>query len=162
MNEVKKPKKPLMYYYTVVLLLVFLFNSLAMPKLLERQVKEVDYGTFMTMTENCEIGQVEIQDNQIVFTNKLEEPTVYKTGRMEDPNLAERLHASGAEFSPEIIEEMSPLLSFFVSWILPMLIFVAIGQYFSKKMMNKAGGPTSRTPLGMAAPISRSLSGLWR
>ena len=143
MNEVKKPKKPLMYYYTVVLLLVFLFNSLAMPKLLERQVKEVDYGTFMTMTENCEIGQVEIQDNQIVFTDKLEEPTVYKTGRMEDPNLAERLHASGAEFSPEIIEEMSPLLSFFVSWILPMLIFVAIGQYFSKKMMNKAGGPNS-------------------
>ena len=143
MNEVKKPKKPLMYYYTVVLLLVFLFNSLAMPKLLERQVKEVDYGTFMTMTENCEIGQVEIQDNQIVFTDKLEEPTVYKTGRMEDPNLAERLHASGAEFKPEIIEEMSPLLSFFVSWILPMLIFVAIGQYFSKKMMNKAGGPNS-------------------
>ena len=143
MNEVKKPKKPLMYYYTVVLLVVFLFNSLAMPKLLERQVKEVDYGTFMTMTENCEIGQVEIQDNQIVFTDKLEEPTVYKTGRMDDPNLAERLHASGAEFSPEIIEEMSPLLSFFVSWILPMLIFVAIGQYFSKKMMNKAGGPNS-------------------
>ena len=143
MNEVKKPKKPLMYYYTVVLLLVFLFNSLAMPKLLERQVKEVDYGTFMTMTENCEIGQVEIQDNQIVFTDKQEEPTVYKTGRMDDPNLAERLHASGAEFSPEIIEEMSPLLSFFMSWILPMLIFVAIGQYFSKKMMNKAGGPNS-------------------
>jgi len=140
MNEIKKPKKPLMYYYLVTLLLVFLFNSITMPWLMERQIHEVDYGTFMTMTENCEIGQVEIQDNQIIFTDRQEEPTVYKTGRMEDPNLAERLHASGADFKPEIIEEMSPLLSFFVSWILPMLIFVGIGQYMSKKMMDKAGG----------------------
>ena len=140
MNEVKKPQKPLLYYYGIVLLIVLLFNSIAMPWLLERQVKEVDYGTFMTMTEDQEIGRVEIQDNQILFTDKREEPTVYKTGRMEDPNLAERLHASGAEFTPEIIEEMSPLLSIFVSWILPMLIFVGIGQFLSKKMMDKAGG----------------------
>ena len=140
MNEVKKPQKPLLYYYGIVLLIVLLFNSIAMPRLLERQVKEVDYGTFMTMTEDQEIGRVEIQDNQILFTDKQEEPTVYKTGRMEDPNLAERLHASGAEFTPEIIEEMSPLLSIFVSWVLPVLIFVGIGQFMSKKMMDKAGG----------------------
>ena len=140
MNEVKKPQKPLLYYYGIVLLIVLLFNSIAMPWLLERQVKEVDYGTFMTMTEDQEIGRVEIQDNQILFTDKREEPTVYKTGRMEDPNLAERLHASGAEFTPEIIEEMSPLLSIFVSWVLPVLIFVGIGQFLSKKMMDKAGG----------------------
>ena len=140
MNEVKKPQKPLLYYYGIVLLIVLLFNSIAMPWLLERQVKEVDYGTFMTMTEDQEIGRVEIQDNQILFTDKQEEPTVYKTGRMEDPNLAERLHASGAEFTLEIIEEMSPLLSIFVSWVLPVLIFVGIGQFLSKKMMDKAGG----------------------
>ena len=140
MNEVKKPQKPLLYYYGIVLLIVLLFNSIAMPWLLERQVKEVDYGTFITMTEDQEIGRVEIQDNQILFTDKQEEPTVYKTGRMEDPNLAERLHASGAEFTPEIIEEMSPLLSIFVSWVLPVLIFVGIGQFMSKKMMDKAGG----------------------
>ena len=140
MNEVKKPQKPLLYYYGIVLLIVLLFNSIAMPWLLERQVKEVDYGTFMTMTEDQEIGRVEIQDNQILFTDKQEEPTVYKTGRMEDPNLAERLHASGAEFTPEIIEEMSPLLNIFVSWVLPVLIFVGIGQFMSKKMMDKAGG----------------------
>jgi len=140
MNEVKKPQKPLLYYYGIVLLIVLLFNSIAMPWLLERQVKEVDYGTFMTMTEDQEISRVEIQDNQILFTDKQEEPTVYKTGRMEDPNLAERLHASGAEFTPEIIEEMSPLLSIFVSWVLPVLIFVGIGQFMSKKMMDKAGG----------------------
>jgi len=140
MNEVKRPQKPLYLFYGIVLLLIVLFNTLAMPMLAEARVKEVDYGTFMTMTENKEIGKVEIQDNQIVFTDKQEEPAVYKTGRMEDPNLAERLHASGAEFTPEIIEEMSPLLSIFVSWILPMLIFVGIGQFMSKKMMDKAGG----------------------
>ena len=142
MNEVKNPKKPLLYYYGIVLLIVFLFNSLALPMIVGAQVKEVDYGTFMTMTENQEIGKVEIQDNQIIFTDKQEDAsTVYKTGRMEDPNLAERLHASGAEFTPEIIEEMSPLLSIFLSWVLPILIFIGIGQFMSKKMMDKAGGP---------------------
>ena len=140
MNEVKRPQKPLYLFYGIVLLLIVLFNTLAMPMLAEARVKEVDYGTFMTMTEDQEIGRVEIQDNQILFTDKQEEPTVYKTGRMEDPNLAERLHASGAEFTPEIIEEMSPLLSIFVSWVLPVLIFVGIGQFMSKKMMDKAGG----------------------
>ena len=141
MNEIKKPKKPLMYYYVITLLLVFLFNSITMPWLLERRIHEVDYGTFMTMTENNEIGHVEVQDNQIIFTDKNEDkPTIYKTGRMDDPGLAERLHASDAKFDQEIVEEMSPLLSIFLTWVLPMTIFVGIGQFMSKKMMDKAGG----------------------
>jgi len=141
MNEVKRPKRPLIFYYIVTLLIVFLFNSLAMPWLAARQIHEVDYGTFMTMTENNEIGRVDVQDNQIIFTDRNEEtPTIYKTGRMDDPGLAERLHGSGVEFYPEIVEEMSPLLSFLMTWILPMLIFVGIGQFMSRKMMDKAGG----------------------
>ncbi|MBQ6833297.1 MAG: ATP-dependent zinc metalloprotease FtsH [Lachnospiraceae bacterium] len=139
MNEVKKPNRPLIYYYMIAMIIVFLFNALAMPWLAERQVKQVDYGTFMTMTENQEIGQVEIQYNQIIFTDK-ENKQIYKTGLMNDPGLVERLHESGAVFASEIIEETSPLLSFFLSWILPMVIFIALGQYMSKKMMDKAGG----------------------
>lgn len=140
MNEVKRPQKPLFYFYGIALLIIILFNMLFMPMLAKAQIVEVDYGTFMTMTERNEIGQVEIQHNQIVFTDKAERPTIYRTGRMDDPNLAERLHASGAVFAPEIVEEMSPLLSFFLTWILPTLIFFGIGQYLSKKMMDKAGG----------------------
>ena len=139
MNEVKKPNRPLIYYYMIAMIIVFLFNALAMPWLAEQQVKQVDYGTFMTMTENQEIGQVEIQYNQIIFTDK-ENKQIYKTGLMNDPGLVERLHESGAVFASEIIEETSPLLSFFLSWILPMVIFIALGQYMSKKMMDKAGG----------------------
>lgn len=140
MNEVKRPQKPLFYFYGIALLVIILFNMLVMPMLAKAQIIEVDYGTFMTMTEQSEIGQVEIQDNQIVFTDKEDRPTIYRTGRMDDPNLAERLHASGAVFASEIVEEMSPLLSFFLTWILPTLIFFGIGQYMSKKMMDKAGG----------------------
>ena len=141
MNEVKQPKRPLMFYYIITLLIVFLFNSIAMPWLAERRIHEVDYGTFMTMTENNEIGRVQVQDNQIIFTDKNEEvPTIYKTGRMDDPHLAERLHASDAVFDKEIVEEMSPLLGFFMTWVLPIVIFYAIGQFMSKKMMDKAGG----------------------
>ena len=139
MNEVKKPQKPLFYFYGVVLLLIVLFNTLAMPMIARMQVKEVDYGTFMTMTESQEIGRVEIQDNQIIFTDK-EDKQVYKTGLMDDPGLVDRLHNSGAVFASEIVEEMSPLLGFFLTWILPMLIFGGIGQAMSKKMMDKAGG----------------------
>ena len=142
MNEVKKPKKPLIFYYAIVMAVLLLFNSLVIPWILERQVKEVDYGTFMTMTEQNEIGKVEIQSNQIVFTDK-EGTQIYKTGVMEDPGLAERLHASGAEFTSEIIEETSPFLSVLLSWILPLVIFIALGQYLSKKMMEKMGGPNS-------------------
>ncbi len=144
MNEVKRPRKPLIFYYGIALLILLLFNFLAMPWLLQRQIKEVDYGTFMTMTAEKEIGQVEIQaqENQIVFTDK-ENTQVYKTGMVDDPELAQRLWESGAKFSGEIIEQMSPLLSFLLTWVLPILIFVGIGQFMSKKMMGRAGGPNS-------------------
>ena len=142
MNEVKKPKKPLIYYYFIVLLIIILFNLLLMPQIIQRQIKETDYGTFMTMTEEKNIGRVQVQDNQIVFTDK-EEKNIYKTGLMNDPELVQRLKASGAEFSGEIIEETSPLLSILLTWILPMVIFIVLGQIISKKMMEKAGGANS-------------------
>ena len=139
MNEVKKPRKPLIYYYIIVMSLVSLFNLLVMPQIAQLQVKEVDYGTFMTMTEEQNIGEVDIQDNQIVFTDK-EKTQVYKTGLVEDPNRTQRLYEAGATFSSEIVEETSPLLSMLLSWVLPMGIFILIGQTVSKKMMDKMGG----------------------
>ena len=142
MNEVKQPKKPLIYYYLVVLLILGLFNFLAMPWFLQRQIQEVDYGTFMSMTEEKDIGQVDVQQNQIVFTNK-EKTKIYKTGLMDDPGRTDRLYAAGATFSSEIIEETSPLLSFILSWILPLALFAAIGQFMSRKMMDKMGGPNA-------------------
>ena len=142
MNEVKRPKKPLIFYYCVVMLILMLFNFLAMPWLIERQIKEVDYGTFMSMTEEKNIGQVDIQNNQIVFTDK-EGKQIYKTGLMDDPSRTERLYEAGAVFSSEIVEETSPLLSFLLSWILPIVVFVGLGQYMSKKLMDRAGGPNS-------------------
>jgi cell division protease FtsH len=116
MNEVKSPKKPLVYYYAIVILVILALNFLAVPWLSQRQVKEVDYGTFMTMTENQEIGRVEVQNNQILFTNK-DDTQVYKTGLMDDPDLIYRLKDSGAEFSSEIVEQMSPFLSFLLTWL---------------------------------------------
>ena len=142
MNEVKRPKKPLLYYYGIVMLVLVLFNLIAMPRIAQRQIREVDYGTFMTMTEEKNIGQVEIQSNQILFTDK-EGTAVYKTGLIADLDLVNRLHEAGAQFSGEIVEEASPLLSFLLSWILPIAIFLIIGQIISRKMMNKAGGPNS-------------------
>ena len=143
MNEVKKPKKPLLYYYGIVLLVMMLLNFLAIPKLMERQIKETDYGTFMTMADNHEIGLVQVQNNQIIFTDK-EGTAIYKTGLMNDPGLVDRLKESGAVFSSEIIEETSPFLSVLLSWILPMVIFIGIGQLMTKKLMSKAnGGPNS-------------------
>ena len=144
MNEIKQPKKPLIFYYGIVLLILVLFNFLAMPWLLQRQIQQVDYGTFMTMTDNGEIGQVEIQEqeNQILFTNK-DNTQVYKTGMVEDPDLAQRLWESGAKFSGEIVEQMSPILNFLLSWLLPILIFVGIGQLLSKRLMKRAGGANS-------------------
>ncbi|MGN0131689.1 MAG: ATP-dependent zinc metalloprotease FtsH [Lachnospiraceae bacterium] len=139
MNEVKKPKKPLIYYYFIAILIIMLFNLLLMPTIMKRQIRETDYGTFMTMAEEQNIGRVQVQDNQILFTDK-EETIVYKTGLMNDPGLVDRLKASGAVFSSEIIEEASPLLSILLTWILPMIIFVAIGQFMSKKLMDRAGG----------------------
>ena len=120
MNEVKSPRKPLIYYYGVVILVLMLFNFLAMPWLAQRQIREVDYGTFMQMTENQEIGRVEVQENQILFTDK-EDTQIYKTGLMNDPDLIYRLKDSGAVFAGEIVEQMSPFLSFLLSWVLPFL-----------------------------------------
>ena len=144
MNEVKQPKKPLIYYYVIVLLVLMLFNFLAMPWILQRQVREVDYGTFISMTEEKQVGQVEIQaeSNQIIFTDK-DNTAVYKTGMMDDPDLTARLYNSGAKFSGQIIEQMSPILSFLLTWVLPIVIFIGIGQWMSKKMMDRAGGPNS-------------------
>ncbi|MBQ7923045.1 MAG: ATP-dependent metallopeptidase FtsH/Yme1/Tma family protein, partial [Clostridia bacterium] len=141
MNEVKKPKKPMIFYYGIVLLAVILFNSIAMPWFLERQVQEVDYGTFMTMTEEGNIGLVKISEaeNQITFTDK-EQKQVYKTGMVDDPSRTERLHAAGAQFSGEIIEEPNMLLSFLLTWVLPLIVFYGIGHFMTRKMMDKAGG----------------------
>ena len=144
MNEVKQPKKPLIYYYVIVLLVLMLFNFLAMPWILQRQVREVDYGTFISMTEEKQVGQVEIQAecNQIIFTDK-DNTAVYKAGMVDDPDLTARLYNSGAKFSGQIIEQMSPILSFLLTWVLPIVIFIGIGQWMSKKMMDRAGGPNS-------------------
>lgn len=139
MNEIKKPRKPLMFYYIIAIIIMMLFNFLLMPHLAQRQIREVDYGTFMTMTDEKNIGSVEIQSNKILFTDK-DDTTVYKTGLVNDPDLVTRLHESGAKFSGEIIEEMSPIMNFLLSWILPLVIFFAIGQLLARKMMNKAGG----------------------
>ena len=148
MNEVKTPKKNWFYYYTIVLLILILLNTLIVPMIQQHSVKEVDYGTFISMTEKKEIGKVEIESNQIVFTNKDASP-IYKTGLMDDPNRTERLYESGAEFSSEIIEQMSPLVSFLLTWILPLVIFFALGQYMSKKLMNKMGGGKDSMMFGM-------------
>ena len=144
MNEVKTPKKPLIYYYAIMLLILLLFNFLAMPWIAQRQIREVDYGTFMQMAEDKKIGQVEVQEteNQIIFTDK-DGTTVYKTGMMPDPDLTQMLKDSGAKFSGEIIQQTDPLLSVLLSWVLPIVVFVALGQYLSKRMMNKMGGPNS-------------------
>ena len=142
MNEVKSPKKPLIYYYVIVMTIVVLFNLLAMPMLMDMQVKEVDYGTFMAMTAEKNIGEVDIQENQIVFTDK-EGNQIYKTGIVKDDNLNERLYEAGAVYGSEIVEETSPILSMLLTWVLPVIMFIFIGQLMSKKMMDKAGGPNA-------------------
>ena len=148
MKEVKSPKKPLIYYYCIVLLVLMVFNSFIVPLIARQQIKEVDYGTFMSMTEKGEIGKVEIESNQILFTDK-DGQNVYKTGVMDDPNLTERLHASGAEFASEIVEEASPLMSFLLTWILPVVFFVALGQLLYKKMIEKMGGGPNSMMFGL-------------
>ena len=142
MNEVKKPRKPLMFYYGVAIVIILLFNLFAMPMLESAMVTEVDYGTFMTMSQEKNIGKVEIQYNQIIFTDKADE-TIYKTGVMNDPNLTERLYNAGAVFASPIAKEASPIMSFLMSWILPMVIFILLGQVLSRWMMKKMGGPNS-------------------
>ena len=130
MKEVKSPRKPLIYYYTIVLLAILIFNMVISPLLASARVQEVDYGTFMKMIEEKNIGSVEVTDSEIVFTDK-DNIAIYKTGEMNDPTLTERLYESGAKFARNIEKGMSPLLSFFLSFILPILIFTAIGQYMA-------------------------------
>ena len=144
MNEVKTPKKPLIYYYSIALLILLLFNFLAMPWLAQRQIREVDYNTFVTMLEDGQVGLVQLQEqeNRVLFTDR-EETTVYKTALVGDPDLTERVLSSGASLTGEEIEQASPLLSFLLTWVLPILIFVAIGQYMSRRMMKNAGGPNA-------------------
>lgn len=142
MNEVKTPKKPLLFYYGIALAVLLLVNVLITPNLFGGRIKEVDYGTFMQMTEEQNIGTVQIQNNQIIFTDKAEE-NIYKTGRLEDGELVSRLQASGAVFGSEIVEEASPFLSLLLSWVIPILLFVGVGQFLSKKMMKKMGGADS-------------------
>ena len=144
MNEVKPPRKPLIYYYVIVLLVLLLFNFLAMPWMAKQQIIEVDYGTFMDMAEEQNLGQVEVQEqeNQIVFTDK-DNTAIYTTGMMPDPNLTQMLKDSGAQFSGEAIQQTDPILSFLLSWVLPIAIFVALGQYMSRRMMKNMGGPNA-------------------
>ncbi len=141
MNEVKKPKKPLMFYYTVAIIVLILFNMLTVPWLMERQISQVDYNTFIQMTNDKNVGKVQIsqQDNSIVFTDK-DEQKIYKTAMVDDPDLTKRLYDAGASFSGQEIEQMSPIVSFLLTWILPILIFVGLGEYMSRMLMKKAGG----------------------
>ena len=142
MQEVKSPKKPLLYYYGVVLLVLLVFNLIVTPLLLKEEVTEVDYGTFMSMTEDKNIGQVQVEDQQIVFTDK-DGKNVYKTNAMDDPQLTERLYESGAKFSKDVDASTSPLLSLLITGILPMLIFIGLGQYMAKKLRDQMGGKDS-------------------
>lgn len=141
MQEVKGPKKPLIYYYGIVVLILLLLNFLAIPWLNQRQIQQVDYGTFVEMAENKELGKVEVQqeDNQILFTDK-DNTAIYKTGMMPDQELTQRLLDSGAQFEGEIIQQVNPFLSFLLTWILPIIIFISIGQYMAKRVMKNAGG----------------------
>ena len=149
MKEVKPSKKPLAIYYAIVLLVLLVINLVVMPWLAERQVQEVDYGTFMSMTEQENIGKVDIQSNQIIFTDK-DNKQIYKTGLMIDPGLTERLYDAGAQFSSEIVEQGSPVLSFLLWFVLPILLFSFIGNQMNKKLMEKAGGGTGSMMFGGA------------
>ena len=149
MKEVKTPKKPLIYYYGIVLLVLIVFNLVVSPILMEHQVEETDYGTFMSMIDAKNIGEVEVEDNQIVFTDKNNEK-IYKTGLMNDPELTDRLYKCGATFAKDIDQQTSPIISFLVTGILPLLIFIALGNYMAKKLMEQAGGKNSMA-FGMGA-----------
>ncbi len=142
MKEVKSPKKPLYYYYGIALLIILFFNMIVSPLLINARVQEVDYGTFMKMVENKEVGNVEISDSEILFTDK-DNSQIYRTGEMNDPNLTDRLYASGVTFTKNIETGTSPILSFLLSFILPIGIFIALGQYMSKKIMSNMGGPNA-------------------
>ncbi len=150
MNEVKRPKKPLFFYYTIVMLLILLGNLVLMPWMQQRQVEEVDYSKFISMTENKQIGKVEIkaQENEIIFTDKKDKDIIYKTGMVNDDELTKRLYESGAKFSGEIQRQTSPWVSLLMYWVLPIVLFVFLGRYMSKKMMDKAGGNSMMFGMG--------------
>ena len=150
MNEVKRPKKPLFFYYTIVMLLILLGNLVLMPWMQQRQVEEVDYSKFISMTENKQIGKVEIkaQENEIIFTDKKDKDIIYKTGMVNDDELTKRLYESGAKFSGEIQRQTSPWVSLLMYWVLPIVLFIFLGRYMSKKMMDKAGGNSMMFGMG--------------
>ena len=143
MKEVKSPKKPLIFYYGIALLVIVLFNVIVSPLLVKARVTEVDYGTFMSMIEQKKIGNVEVDDDQIIFTDKGDAKKIYKTGAMNDPTLTQRLYDSGAKFSKDIETTTSPLVSFLLTFVLPLIIFIGLGQYMGKKLMEQAGGKNS-------------------
>ena len=143
MKEVKSPKKPLIFYYGIALLVIVLFNVIVSPMLVKARVTEVDYGTFMSMIEQKKIGNVEVEDDQIIFTDKDDAKKIYKTGAMNDPTLTQRLYDSGAKFSKDIETTTSPLVSFLLTFVLPLIIFIGLGQYMGKKLMEQAGGKNS-------------------
>ena len=148
MQEVKQPnKKPFIFYYLIALVAIMLINSLLVPQIVQRAVKEVDYNTFMQMTYDKQIDEVQVQDNQIVFTAK-DDKTIYKTGLMDDPDRTQRLYDSGAKFSSEIVEEASPVLSFLISWLLPLIIIIGFGQLMYRQMAKKAGGDSMMFGMG--------------
>ena len=143
MKEVKSPKKPLIFYYGIALLVIVLFNVIVSPLLVKARVTEVDYGTFMSMIEQKKIGNVEVEDDQIIFTDKDDAKKIYKTGAMNDPTLTQRLYDSGAKFSKDIETTTSPLVSFLLTFVRPLIIFIGLGQYMGKKLMEQAGGKNS-------------------
>ena len=147
MDEIKNPRKPLIYYYVIAMLVLMLFNLLAKPWIMRAQIDEVDYGTFIRMTEEKKIGKVNIEENQILFTDA-EGKKVYRTGPMEDPGRTERLYQSGAKFSSEIVEQASPIVSMLLSWVVPLLLFWGLGQYMQKKLMNRMGGDSMMFGMG--------------
>jgi len=146
-DEVKNPRKPLLYYYGIAMLVLMLFNLLAKPWIMRAQIDEVDYGTFIRMTEEKKIGKVSIEENQILFTDS-EGKKVYRTGPMDDPGRTERLYKSGAKFSSEIVEQASPIVSMLLSWVVPLLLFWGLGQYMQKKLMNRMGGDSMMFGMG--------------
>ena len=169
MKEVKSPKKPLIYYYSIILLIVLLFNLIVSPLLMKNQVTEVDYGTFMRMIEEKNIGEVEVEDDEILFTDK-DKQQVYTTGAMDDPTLTQRLYDSGATFTKEIQKTMSPVLSFVLTNIStnsePDMekngTFASPATAFASMVLPVPGGPTSSTPFGIDAPTAVYFCGLWR
>ena len=147
MKEVKSPKKPLIYYYSIIILIVLLFNVVVAPLLMKNQVEEVDYGTFMRMIDEKNIGEVEVEDDEILFTDK-DKQQVYTTGAMDDPTLTQRLYDAGATFTKQVQQTTSPVLSFILSTLVPLLIFIGIGQLISRGLMKKMGGGGNSTTAG--------------